>query len=83
MTPHFTPIESCILEYLSDGRPHQPRELLACIGDSEASVINVRWHLKNIRAKIRPGGDDILCEIFNRSVHYRRVHLLASANGKG
>jgi DNA-binding CsgD family transcriptional regulator len=73
---HFTPIERCILAVLSDGTAHRPRELLACLDDSQATVENMRVHLSRIRAKLRPAGQDILCVIADRTVHYRHVQLL-------
>lgn len=76
----FTPVERKMMRVLSDGLPHRPAELHACLNDDLAPVNAFRWHVSNLRKKLRPGGEDILCEIWNRTVHYRHVRLLV-ANG--
>lgn len=75
-TPVFTATEKRLMKVLSDHLPHRPRELLACLNDPQFSrLINVQDHLSNIRTKIRPHGHEIVCEIYNRTVHYRWVFL--------
>jgi DNA-binding CsgD family transcriptional regulator len=75
----FTPTQTRILRVLADGMPHRPEELVAAIGDSESTVENLWPHLTRIRGKLRPRGEDILCQFILRRVHYRHVRLLAHA----
>jgi hypothetical protein len=79
MTTGFTPIQQCLLAVLSDGGPHEPVELLDCLGDPESGVKNLWPHLTYLRRKLRPSGEDIVCEIYRRKMHYRHVRLLAAA----
>lgn len=73
--PHFTPTEQRMLKILSDGFPHHKSELQACLYDEESTI---RQHIYNIRAKLRPRGEDIVCELRLHGIHYRHVRLLAS-----
>jgi hypothetical protein len=73
----FTPTEKRILRAMSDGMPHKSKELLSCLPDDELGTVqNLRNHFSRIRKKLRPLGEDILCVIHNRTVHYRYVRLL-------
>jgi DNA-binding response OmpR family regulator len=71
-------IKQLILEILADGRPHRREQLLECIGDPLASRNNLNVHLSKIRKELRPKGEDIVCELRERKIHYRHVRLLAS-----
>lgn len=75
----FTPTQQRLLAVLADGMPHSQQELIACLGDSEATMANVHAHLAKLRPKMRPAGEDILCVVHNRQCWYRHVRLLASA----
>lgn len=75
----FTPVQRRILEILSDGLPHTRFELHKCLNDELSPVRNIRPHLTAIRKKIRPHGEDILCEYIPHGTYYRHVRLLASA----
>jgi hypothetical protein len=75
--PNLTPTEQRIANVLADGMPHRRRELLACLQDPEAELNALRVHLCNLRAKLRPIGQDILCELSDRGLFYRQVRLLA------
>jgi len=72
----FTRIQRKILKLLSDGLPHRPAELQQCLYDTETSLAGVRVHLTLLRKKLRPNGEDIICEYINRSYRYRHVRLL-------
>jgi len=79
----FTVTEQRMLVVLADGLAHTRKELHACLPDELGSQRNVRAHLVRMRKKLRPNGEDIVCELKDRSPHYRHVRLLASAvNGK-
>lgn len=74
--PDFTPIESCILSVLADGQAHPRRELLACLDDSEADKRALAVHVCNIRRKLLPFGQTIVCQIGDHPISYRHVILL-------
>lgn len=79
----LTNVQKKMLAILSDGLPHSRQELHACLSDDMGPLSNIQSHISGIRKVLRPKGQDILCEIFNRTVHYRQVRLLASAiNGR-
>jgi len=75
----FTPVQRRMLEVLADGRPHTPLELHACLVDELGPVSNIKFHLTTIRKKLRPRGEDIICEIHNRKMHYRHVRLISNS----
>lgn len=77
----FTPTETRILSALADGMPHPKAELKGCVDEQLALVDDsaLRAHLARIRKKLRPKGQDIICELLNRSIHWRHVRLLPSA----
>lgn len=69
----FTPTERAMLEIFSDGERHPLQELKGCCGP--CSPITVKTHLSNIRRKLRPRGEDIVC-VFNRGYFYQHVRML-------
>lgn len=71
-----------ILVLLSDGKPHSREEIHRCLSDDLGPLRNVRYHISRIR-KFLPVDRHIVCEIFNRTVHYRHVRLLGGVPGKG
>lgn len=75
----FTATQRKMLAVLADGLPHSRHELKACLYDDQGHYSNVRVHLSSIRQKIRPRGQDIICEYYKRTLYYRHVRLLASA----
>ena len=74
----FTPTQQKIVDLLSDGLPHTRKEVHACLWDELSPLSNIKAHITAIRKKIRPLGQDIICE-YNGKIHYRHVRLLASA----
>lgn len=75
----FTATQIKILNVLSDGMPHRFEELQACLPDDMSGIDALRTMLSRIRAKIRPRGEDIICQHLNHSHRYRHVRLLHSA----
>jgi DNA-binding CsgD family transcriptional regulator len=78
----YTPTEGILITLLSDGLAHSRDELLACLEDDQATYQNVKVHISHIRKKLRPRGEDIVCELTpggGRTPHYRHVRLLGSA----
>lgn len=71
----FTATEQRILAVLSDGDRHHRDELRDAI-DPYTNWDNLRAHLDNIRAKLKPRGQTILCEYFRMGMHYRHVRFL-------
>ena len=76
----FTPTQLRILQVLSDGLQHTRAELIACLCDDLCGKGVVATHLTYLRAKLRPMGQDVVCEAVGRSVKYRHVRLLHSSN---
>ena len=72
----FTPTQSRILKLLSDGKPHRRVEIHACLEDELAAIEAIKFHIMNIRIVLRRMGQDIVCELIGRSIHYRQVRLL-------
>ena len=69
----FTPTQRKILDVLSDGQGHSTEELRKCLWDELTDVSTVRVHLTQMRAKLRPIGQDILY----RDSMYRHVRLVS------
>ena len=76
--PHFTPIEKKILEKLSDGLPHKWWQVIKCLDDELATRYALSMHLARIRKKLRPLGEDIICETNGWSIFYRHVRLISN-----
>lgn len=76
--PHYTPTETKILGALSDGKRHTAKELVAYLYDDMGSPSNVRRHILNIRKKLKPVGQHIVCEYDKGRYYYRQVRLLGS-----
>ena len=72
----MTPTEQRMAEILADGLPHTKEELHACCGPSSIEV--VYFHINNLKTKLRPQGEDIICEFKFMKYYYRQVRLLAS-----
>lgn len=75
----WTATQGKLMALLGDGLSHHRDELRACLNDSEATYQNVSYHLVYIRRVLRPKGQDILCELVRRQIHYRYVRLMHSA----
>ena len=72
----FTPTQAAMLSILSDGLPHHKSELHACCGPSSSST--VRWHLHEIRKKLRKRGEDVIFVVIGRRHCWQHVRLLVS-----
>lgn len=75
----WTPIQQRMLEVLADGMPHRAEELHLCLNDTDGEIDNVRAHLTHMRKKLRPRGQDIICEWYNRGFYYRHVRLISKS----
>jgi DNA-binding CsgD family transcriptional regulator len=77
----YTPVERRILGLLSDSLPHSREELGRCLSDDLSNDVPraVRWHVFNLRRKLRDRGEYIVLELVGgRRMCYRHVRLLAS-----
>lgn len=79
MSDTFTPTQQAMLRVLADGCTHTREELHACLPDELSQPASIHPHLVRLRKILRPKGQDIICQLLNRKVHYRHVRLLASA----
>jgi len=80
MTIELSVTQQKIIDCLSDGLPHKLEELQALVPDELAGDKALANHLAKIRTKIRPQGEDIICQFIFRQRQYRHVRLLHSAN---
>ena len=72
----YTPTQRKMMEVLSDGQRHRRIELHACLVDELGPLSNITAHISNLRKKLRPKGQDIICEFSSRVIYYRLVRLL-------
>lgn len=72
----FSPTELRIVNALADGEPHSREELLACLDDELAGKGALAVHMCNIRRKLKPYGQTIVCQIGAIPISYRHVILL-------
>lgn len=78
--PVYTPVQQRILAILADGMMHHKEELYCCIDDELADKDNcLRSYISQIRLKLRPIGQDIVCQYHFKRFYYRQVRLLASS----
>jgi hypothetical protein len=78
----LTKTESCLAEALGDGQPHHPADLLPCLGDPQATLANLQWHISMMRKKL-PAGLEIVCVISRRRMGYRLMRALEPAGPRG
>jgi hypothetical protein len=76
----FTSTQQKIMDILEDGFPHKFEELREVLPDKLGGRRALGNHLNAIRAKIRPGGREILCQFLLRQRQYRMVRMLHSPN---
>ncbi len=70
---NFTPTEQRILNALSDGKAHPRDELMKCLKDELNCRQVLCQHVSNIRNKIKPYNQYIVCEMGSRPISYRHV----------
>lgn len=65
------------MDLLSDGLPHFKEEILAkCLWDEDGGTTNVRQHMANLRKKLRPIGQDIVCVTNGNRYKNRYQHVI-------
>lgn len=72
-----TPTQQRILDLLSDGMRHSREEVFTCLNDELQKLENIQVHLCHLRKVLRPKGQDIVCELFQRRLYYRHIILLS------
>jgi DNA-binding response OmpR family regulator len=75
----FTPTQQRIIDKLSDGQAHSFKEMLGCLRDELDDTNCLNTHISHIRRKIRPQGQDIICQRLDGVSHYRLIRLMASS----
>ena len=79
MVIRYTPTEQKILDILADGRPHSREELKKLLPDGEMNGKKaLPGHITNLRKKLNPIGESVLCELHKRQIHYRHVRLIST-----
>jgi len=77
----LTATEAKMLSILSDGEPHSREEMFECIWDEQASIETIKFHICNLRKKLKRGLT-ILCQFYKRSMYYRLIKLVGEARRK-
>jgi DNA-binding response OmpR family regulator len=80
--PNFTRTEKRLLAVLSDGKAHPRHELMACLNDELSERVVLRVHFSQLRKKLRPLGQDILCVYHMRSFWYQHVRLMCQPSSQ-
>lgn len=71
-------IKAKILQLLSDGAPHHRDELRNIVKPSSPTM--VIKHVSAMRNQLRARGEDIICVLRNRQIHYQHVRLLRGSS---
>jgi len=74
--PEYTQTQKAILKVLEDGYAHKRKELMDVLSDDLSSLSCLATMLTRMRKKMRPVGQDIVCELQSRQICYRWVRLL-------
>lgn len=76
---HYTPIEIRIIELLSDGLPHDRKEVLDCLNDRLANFNALAAAIMRLRPKVRELQQEIVTEYHKGCIAYRHVILLSGS----
>lgn len=71
----FTPTQLKIVQLLADGKPHTRKEIHDLLWDEQSPITAIRAHITNCRKMLRVLGEEIVCELYESKVHYRRVKV--------
>lgn len=77
---YFTPTEQRFIDLLSDGLSHTKSEMMQCLWDehNERPLVAMQMHVSRIRKKLRPKGEDLVCEVSGYRIFYRHVRMLSN-----
>lgn len=78
--PHFTPTERKIIHLLSDGRRHLNIEVARVVDPEVLSTKGLKMHFKNLRSKLNPIGQEIVCIRYFGKYYYQHVRFLKNPN---
>ena len=73
----LTVTERRLMAKLSSGRAYSMEEMRACLSDPLAGDSAIRFHVCNLRAKLRRYGRGIEARRVSRTTYYRQVLLLS------
>jgi hypothetical protein len=76
----YTPIQQRIIDLLSDGLPHERRDMLKCINPNSKNLNGLAVHIAFLRSKVRELRQDIVTELRRGGIYYRMVILLPTCN---
>lgn len=69
-------VQRKMLALLADGHGHTPKELHGCLVDEMGPLKNITPHLTSLRKKLRPHGEDVLCQEIEGQSWYRLVRYV-------
>ena len=67
----LSPTEQRLMDLLSDGLPHTKKEMVPCLADPLGGETNVKTHLHNLRKKLLPRNEAVLCVIVGGRIKYQ------------
>ena len=65
-----------ILKMLSDGQRHKRTELMKLLPSGSTDYRALSAQITRLREKLKPHGQDIICEYNQRAIHYRHIRLI-------
>ncbi len=72
----YTVVQKRMIDLLADGLSHPVSELHKCLWDEMSKPTSVAFHISNLRAILRPLGQDIICRSENGTYCYIHVRLI-------
>jgi len=76
----FMPVQKRMYHVLSDGNPHKPEELHACLDDLLGPLKNINYHITIMRKYLRTVGQDISHTKLNGKSTYCLVRIVAPSS---
>lgn len=76
----FTNTQMAILRILADGMRHSRDDLVEVLPGENSDYRTLSVHLSKMRKMLRPIGQDIICELSDRKIHYRHIRLLCGGD---
>lgn len=71
----FTPTQLRIVQLLADGKPHTRQEIKELLWDDQSPLTAIRAHITNCRKVLRLLEEEIVCELSNGTITYRRIKV--------
>lgn len=73
------PIQQKMLDILSDGLEHSPRELHECLYDDAGRISNIQMHISNLRKHVHKRGLEIVCRVRGYAHTYQMFRRISRA----